>query len=125
MKKLQANTKTFFSEHLVTLHDLYPSTSGAQKGMTELESFKEKDKPSAEEEAIWTTAEGLEKGYHAGLGQLYKYPGAPKKLKDRYKTRLWKEYFERRLSRLLCLSNDIVFVLQTMAETLQRSNSLH
>jgi hypothetical protein len=85
--------KTFYSEHLVTLHELYPSTDSSSKGMVEMDSFKEK--AVTEDEASWTTSEGTDHGYHGGLGQIHKYPGDPKKLKDRYKTRLWKEYFER------------------------------
>ena len=41
----------------------------------------------------YTTKHGIEYGYHGGLGLIFKYPGDPKKLRERSKMKLWRDYF--------------------------------
>ncbi|BGP45006.1 hypothetical protein JCM10450v2_000821 [Rhodotorula kratochvilovae] len=40
----------------------------------------------------WTTEWGTESGFHTGLGMTFKYPGDPRKLRERSKMKLWKAF---------------------------------
>ena len=95
MKSIQPWAKTFYSEYLIK-QSLGVTTSTSNGKQVELAEFREKDKDFTSLDEGWTTISGIDNGWHGGLGQIYKYPGDPKRLRDRYKTRLWKEYFERK-----------------------------
>jgi hypothetical protein len=69
MKILKPFVSTFYSEHLLS--------------------------PSAEEDGTHTTGQGIGSGYHAGLGAQFLYPGDPRKLREKSKVKLWKDYFKR------------------------------
>ncbi|CAH7685043.1 rab-GTPase-TBC domain-containing protein [Phakopsora pachyrhizi] len=69
MKALKPFATTFYSEHLLS--------SGG------------------DEEGEFTIREGIGNGYHSGLGSLYRYPGDPRKLREKSKIKLWKEYFKQ------------------------------
>lgn len=75
MKSLKPLSRTFYSEVLV-------NEEGEKKAEPQpavsLIDMEEKD-PKAAEQSEWTTVSGLQGGWHAGLGQIYKYPGDPKK----------------------------------------------
>lgn len=43
----------------------------------------------------FTTREGLDSGYHGGLGLIFKYPGDPRKLREKSKMKLWRDYFRQ------------------------------
>lgn len=43
----------------------------------------------------FTTREGLDSGYHGGLGLVFKYPGDPRKLREKSKMKLWRDYFRQ------------------------------
>ena len=43
----------------------------------------------------FTTREGLDSGYHGGLGSVFKYPGDPRKLREKSKMKLWRDYFRQ------------------------------
>lgn len=45
--------------------------------------------------AKFTTRDGLESGYHGGLGLVFKYPGDPRKLREKSKMKLWRDYFRQ------------------------------
>ncbi|KAG0142208.1 hypothetical protein CROQUDRAFT_662847 [Cronartium quercuum f. sp. fusiforme G11] len=67
MKTLKSFISTFYSEHLLS--------------------------STTEEDGKFSTGEGIGNGYHVGLGAVYKYPGDPRKLREKSKVKLWKEYF--------------------------------
>ncbi|PLW14373.1 hypothetical protein PCASD_19392 [Puccinia coronata f. sp. avenae] len=69
MKILKPFVSTFYSEHLLS--------------------------PSAEEDGTHTTGQGIGSGYHAGLGAQFLYPGDPRKLREKSKVKLWKDYFKQ------------------------------
>lgn len=69
MKTLKSFVSTFYSEHLLS--------------------------SATEEDGKFSTGEGIGNGYHAGLGAVYKYPGDPRKLREKSKVKLWKEYLTR------------------------------
>ncbi|GAA6000472.1 uncharacterized protein JCM10292_001531 [Rhodotorula paludigena] len=105
MKALKPFANTFFSEHF-----LAPERDGAAAGddegrtkkkkddeaVGELISFgDEKDKGKGREvdaEEPWTTEWGTESGFHIGLGMTFKFPGDPRKLRERSKMKLWKSF---------------------------------
>ncbi|OAV99947.1 hypothetical protein PTTG_01439 [Puccinia triticina 1-1 BBBD Race 1] len=69
MKILKPFVSTFYSEHLLSA--------------------------SAEEDGTHTTGQGIGSGYHAGLGAHFRYPGDPRKLREKSKVKLWKDYFKQ------------------------------
>ncbi|EFP78070.2 uncharacterized protein PGTG_04026 [Puccinia graminis f. sp. tritici CRL 75-36-700-3] len=69
MKILKPFVSTFYSEHLL-------SSSG-------------------EEDGTHTTGQGIGSGHHAGLGAQFRYPGDPRKLREKSKVKLWKDYFKQ------------------------------
>ena len=56
-------------------------------------AMSEKKKDSAGKR--YTTREGLVDGYHGGLGLIFKYPGDPRKLREKSKMKLWRDYFRQ------------------------------
>lgn len=78
MKTLKSFVSTFYSEHLLSSNN--------------------------EEEGKFTTSEGSANGHHAGLGAVYKYPGDPRKLREKSKVKLWKEYLTRMILSLAFFS---------------------
>lgn len=60
--------KTFFSETLL-----------ASDEAESAEKEKHDGQAAYEPEGQWTTTGGNDNGWHAGLGQIYKYPGDPKR----------------------------------------------
>ena len=69
MKILKPFVSTFYSEHLLSAPN--------------------------EEDGTHTTGQGIGSGYHAGLGAQFRYPGDPRKLREKSKVKLWKDYFKR------------------------------
>lgn len=45
--------------------------------------------------AQFTNHSGLSLGYHGGLGLIFRYPGDPKKLREKSKMKLWRDYFRQ------------------------------
>jgi hypothetical protein len=43
----------------------------------------------------FTTREGVNNGYQGGLGLIFKYPGDPRKLREKSKMKLWRDYFRQ------------------------------
>lgn len=43
----------------------------------------------------FTTREGIENGYQGGLGLIFKFPGDPRKLREKSKMKLWRDYFRQ------------------------------
>lgn len=43
----------------------------------------------------FTIRDGTTTGYHGGLGLTYKYPGDPRKLREKSKMKLWRDYFRQ------------------------------
>ncbi|KAH9812374.1 hypothetical protein DFH28DRAFT_1061793 [Melampsora americana] len=66
MKNLKSFVSTFYTEHLLS--------------------------SNSEEDGRFSTGDGIGNGYHAGLGAIYKYPGDARKLREKSKVKLWKEY---------------------------------
>lgn len=69
MKTLKPFVSTFYSEHLLSSPN--------------------------EEDGTHTTGQGIGSGYHAGLGAQFRYPGDPRKLREKSKVKLWKDYFKQ------------------------------
>lgn len=69
MKTLKPFASTFYSEYLLS--------------------------SSAEEDGKHTTGYGVDSGHHAGLGAQFRYPGDPRKLREKSKMKLWKDYFKQ------------------------------
>ncbi|KAL8283146.1 hypothetical protein RQP46_005924 [Phenoliferia psychrophenolica] len=111
MKKLKPFSKTFFSEwflapdrdaDLVVPADLNKPGQASSTTEGELISFgdekplEEKPKELLEGENVeWTTRSETSNGYHGGLGTIFKYPGDPRKLREKSKMKLWKEYLRQ------------------------------
>ena len=68
------------------------ATQPAQHPLGPLVDVDDVKEPAPEPPKEYTTEGGIGKGYHAGLGMLFKYPGDPKKLRERSKMKLWKDY---------------------------------
>lgn len=43
----------------------------------------------------YTTRDGIDNGYQGGLGLIFKFPGDPRKLREKAKMKLWREYFKQ------------------------------
>lgn len=43
----------------------------------------------------FTTRDGIDNGYQGGLGLIYKFPGDPRKLREKSKMKLWRDYFKQ------------------------------
>ncbi|GAA5937064.1 hypothetical protein JCM1841_002790 [Sporobolomyces salmonicolor] len=98
MKALKPFSHTFFSEWFLSPEreeDERKKTEQDAK-VGELISFDEKGKGKEEIEEVreWTTEWGTEEGFHAGLGMIFKYPGDPRKLREKSKMKLWKDYLK-------------------------------
>ncbi|GAA5952670.1 hypothetical protein JCM10213_005221 [Rhodosporidiobolus nylandii] len=95
MKSLKPFANTFFSEWFLSpereLEELRKKEQDSAVG--ELISFDEKGK--GKEVDDWTTEWGVDAGFHAGLGMIFKFPGDPRKLREKSKMKLWKEYLKQ------------------------------
>ncbi|GAA6051294.1 hypothetical protein JCM3770_006798 [Rhodotorula araucariae] len=102
MKALKPFAATFFSEWFLSPdreHDGEVS-AGRKKvddKVGELISFGdgesgEKGKGREVEGEPWTTEWGTESGFHTGLGMEFKFPGDPRKLRERSKMKLWRAF---------------------------------
>lgn len=78
MKGVKAFAKGCYSERLVgeDIND-FEENENDQEIALEAETHNDPNTPS----------------YHHGLGVLFKFPGDPKKLREKTKLRLWKDYF--------------------------------
>ncbi|SCZ90894.1 BZ3500_MvSof-1268-A1-R1_Chr1-3g02357 [Microbotryum saponariae] len=106
MKALSPFSRTFFSEHYLNpvseKDDADADGTGASEkpepvvgqlisfgeGDSEAKDFKGKQKEVNE----YTTEAGTGHGFHGGLGLVFKFPGDPRKLREKSKMKLWKEY---------------------------------
>ncbi|ORY75652.1 rab-GTPase-TBC domain-domain-containing protein [Leucosporidium creatinivorum] len=101
MKALKPFSHTFFSEwYLSPDRELDGEAAAAKKQQDEkvgeLISFDdEKGKGKEEEQREFTTEGDTGHGYHGGLGLIFKFPGDPRKLREKSKMKLWKEYLEQ------------------------------
>ncbi|KAK4058097.1 hypothetical protein OIO90_000836 [Microbotryomycetes sp. JL221] len=94
MKALKPFANTFFSEFYINDGEekaLESKTKMEEAKVGELISFGDGEKPK-DEIKDFTTGSGTEQGYHGGLGLIFRYPGDPKKLREKSKMKLWKEY---------------------------------
>ncbi|TKA54628.1 hypothetical protein B0A53_03035 [Rhodotorula sp. CCFEE 5036] len=96
MKALKPFAATFFSEYFLSTErdDETNGKGGEDDKVGELISFDDKGKGKETEEA-WTTGWGTQAGFHTGLGMIYKFPGDPRKLREKSKMKLWKAYLEQ------------------------------
>lgn len=99
MRTLAPFVATFYSEYLVAQPDtdvVKPADvkgKGKEAALIDVDGQKdEKDEKTTEPK--YTTRSGLGKGYHGGLGVIFRYPGDPRKLREKSKMKLWKEYFK-------------------------------
>ncbi|KAK4054839.1 hypothetical protein OIV83_000763 [Microbotryomycetes sp. JL201] len=95
MKALKPFANTFFSEFFLgddidKLPDSGKQAAGDKVG--ELISLGDATEHGALSSKEFTTGSGTDQGYHGGLGLVFKYPGDPKKLREKSKMKLWKEY---------------------------------
>ncbi|GAA5899035.1 uncharacterized protein JCM6883_003516 [Sporobolomyces salmoneus] len=95
MKSLKPFSHTFFSEWYLSpdydQEDRKKKEDDAKVG--ELISFEDKGKAKElDADEPWTTQWGTESGFHTGLGLIFKYPGDPRKLREKSKMKLWKDY---------------------------------
>lgn len=116
MKALKPFSGTFFSEYFLSDAHTELEKAGAQETgkVDELISFDDKGKGKEADEP-WTTESGT-KGFHTGLcgcptpsirctpmadrartgrGIIFKFPGDPRKLREKSKMKLWKAYLEQ------------------------------
>ncbi|KAM0755549.1 TBC-domain-containing protein [Meredithblackwellia eburnea MCA 4105] len=105
MKSLKPFSRTFFSEWFLSPDREFDAEVALRKKeekakVGELISFDEKEPEKSEkprelaegEDTEWTTRAGTSIGYHGGLGTIFKYPGDARKLREKSKMKLWKEY---------------------------------
>ncbi|GAA5851479.1 hypothetical protein JCM3766R1_002241, partial [Sporobolomyces carnicolor] len=96
MKSLKPFSHTFFSEWFLSPdYDRRDDVNKKDRpAVGELISF-DNDKGKAKELDVdepWTTQWGTESGFHTGLGMIFRYPGDPRKLREKSKMKLWKDY---------------------------------
>ncbi|SCV68775.1 BQ2448_896 [Microbotryum intermedium] len=106
MKALKPFSHTFFSEHFLNPHPENEEGDAEGKGLSgknepevgQLISFGEGEtgaddsKGKQKEVKEYTTEAGTGHGFHGGLGLVFKFPGDPRKLREKSKMKLWKEY---------------------------------
>ncbi|GAA5832894.1 hypothetical protein JCM11251_000520 [Rhodosporidiobolus azoricus] len=97
MKSLKPFANTFFSEWFLSpereQEEMYKKADDAKVG--ELISFDDKGKGrEVDDDEPWNTEWGIDAGFHAGLGMIFKFPGDPRKLREKSKMKLWKEYLK-------------------------------
>ncbi|GAA5980178.1 hypothetical protein JCM10908_001563 [Rhodotorula pacifica] len=98
MKALKPFAATFFSEDFLTNErdDEKNGKAAEDDKVGELISFDDKGKGKGKEtDEPWTTEWGTQAGFHTGLGMIYKFPGDPRKLREKSKMKLWKAYLEQ------------------------------
>ncbi|GAA5899938.1 hypothetical protein JCM6882_007007 [Rhodosporidiobolus microsporus] len=97
MKSLKPFANTFFSEWFLSpereQEEMKKKEDDAK--VAELISFDDKGKGrEVDDNRPWTTEWGVDAGFHAGLGMIFKFPGDPRKLREKSKMKLWKEYLK-------------------------------
>ncbi|GAA5849918.1 hypothetical protein JCM8547_000954 [Rhodosporidiobolus lusitaniae] len=95
MKSLKPFANTFFSEWFLSPEREQEEMKKKEQDskVAELISFDEKGKgKEVGDDREWTTERGIDAGFHTGLGMIFKFPGDPRKLRERSKMKLWKEY---------------------------------
>ncbi|GAA5978525.1 hypothetical protein JCM11641_007973 [Rhodosporidiobolus odoratus] len=97
MKTLKPFAKTFFSEWYLRpereQEELRRKSQEAKVG--DLISLNDQGKgKEVEEDQPWTTESGMDAGFHAGLGMAFRFPGDPRKLREKSKMKLWKDYLK-------------------------------
>ncbi|KAJ8296851.1 putative GTPase-activating protein [Rhodotorula toruloides] len=95
MKALKPFANTFFSEWFLSpdREDEERRKKDEESKVAELISFDEKGKGKEDDEP-WTTESGIDGRFHAGLGMIFKYPGDPRKLREKSKMKLWRQYLQ-------------------------------
>lgn len=109
MKTLKSFANGCYSETLLqeTAEDSKAAgTSASAEASTPAE--KEKNKDGNEIEPKLIEALPPAPSYHAGLGARFKFPGDPRKLREKSKIKLWKDYIrgeskEKEISRFLLM----------------------
>jgi hypothetical protein len=97
MKLLKGFTASLYSEFLLAEKDEDPALNGAVEG-----------------DARGPGGDG--KGtYERGLGELFGFPGDAKKLREKSKIRLWKEYLSSASSELQCIAVGALTCLLSVA----------
>ncbi|GAA6001680.1 hypothetical protein JCM10207_002263 [Rhodosporidiobolus poonsookiae] len=96
MKSLKPFANTFFSEWFLSpeREQEEMSKKAQDSKVGELISFDDKGKGKADEDEPWNTEWGTDSGFHAGLGMVFKFPGDPRKLREKSKMKLWKDYLK-------------------------------
>ncbi|GAA6035200.1 hypothetical protein JCM8097_006416 [Rhodosporidiobolus ruineniae] len=98
MKSLKPFANTFFSEWFLSPEREQEEMRKKQQDVNvgeliALDDNKGKGK-EVDEERPYTTEWGTDAGYHIGLGMIFKFPGDPRKLREKSKMKLWKEYLK-------------------------------
>lgn len=99
MKTLKVFANGCYSETLIqeTLEDSKAAGSSAVIEPATAEKDQKKDKEGAEADPSLIDALPPAPSYHAGLGARFKYPGDPRKLREKSKMKLWKDYLRGEL----------------------------
>lgn len=99
---IRSRSEDFSHKLKIQLRNNIPNTKKLEPFLGSLysEFIIRKNEPGADKENI--------RAPQGGLGQLYKYPGDARKLKDKSKLRLWYDYFNR-YGRNLTLSRQKMF----------------
>jgi len=94
MKTLKVFANGCYSETLIqeSLEESKVAGPSAAIEPSNAEKDKEKDKEGAEADSSLIDALPPAPPYHAGLGARFKYPGDPRKLREKSKMKLWKDY---------------------------------
>lgn len=103
MKTLKAFANGCYSETLLleaAEESKAGGSSAAAEGSTPSQEKKKEDLlelDTGEKEATLVDALPPAPPYHAGLGARYKFPGDPRKLREKSKMKLWKDYLRGEL----------------------------
>lgn len=79
------------------------------------EKSEEKLVDAGDEEQDKTADDGL-RPPDSGLGSIFRYPGDPRKLRDKGKMRLWYEYLRGEFAKFCSLASSLAYSLQKMVE---------
>jgi hypothetical protein len=102
MKTLKNFAGGCYSEVLIqealSANEEKPGGSAVAEGSTPGEKEKESAELAEKEPQDLIDALPPAPPYHAGLGARFKFPGDPRKLREKSKMKLWKDYLRGKLS---------------------------